>query len=298
MKNQMLDNVTVTAPNSLASDLAGLNLFNDFDLQILQLQSEIEFMISERKRRAKFFDLQFEAQLNEFTTRWYDEIAEVSSMELKSLKHDIRVYGSGYEGTTYSVCKNKSTIAFKYLMETYEFYLERSDEFEDIDIQDFVIRSYRIDKDELMKITIVFNELESIIPYLVKWNREMEALQSDLELKVLHINFELGDIDKNIKALRIKIQDLRSASFLAGNIIEFKNSGARRLYYNCRKFEFVEQVRLVDISASGKTCSFEAIVLEKRFISTAYYPEFKTGHLRTFHKIRVASVLSNFYESK
>jgi len=298
MKNPMIETFTPKAADSLAAELASLNFFNDFDFQIMQLQSEIEFMISERKKRANFLDLQFEAQLNEFTSRWYEEIAEVTSMDLKSLKHGIRVYGTCYEGSTFHVSNNKSTIAFKYLMESYEFYLERCDEYEDIDIQDFVISSYRIDKDELMKITIVFKELESLIPYLVKWNREMEALQSDLQLKVLQINFELGDIDNEIKSLRIKIKELRSASFLAGNIIEFKNTGVRRLYYSCRKFEFVEQVRLVSVSPSGKTCSFEAIVLEKGFRSTAYYPEFKTGHPVTFQKVRVASILANFYESK
>jgi hypothetical protein len=149
-----------------------------------------------------------------------------------------------------------------------------------------------------MKITIAFKELESIVPYLVKWNREMEALQSDLQLKVLQINFELGDMDNEIKALRMKIQELRSASFLAGNIIEFKNTGVRRLYYKSRKFEFVEQVRLVSISPSGKTCTFEAIVLDKAFQSTYYYAKFKTGRPITFEKVRVASVLANFYESK
>ena len=298
MKNQMIETPTTHVADSLASELASLNFFNDFDFQIMQLQSEIEYKISERKKRAELLDLQFEAQTNEFTSRWYDEIAEVTSMELKSLKHGIRVYGSSYEGCTFHVSKNKSTIAFKYLMETYEFYLERCDEYEDIDIQDFVISAYRIDKDELMKITIAFKELESLVPYLVKWNREMEALQSDLQLKVLQINFELGDMDNEIKSLRIKIKDLRSASFLAGNIIEFKNTGVRRLYYKSRKFEFVEQVRLVSISPSGKTCTFEAIVLDKAFQSTYYYAKFKTGRPITFEKVRVASVLANFYESK
>ena len=285
----MIETPTTHVADSLASELASLNFFNDFDFQIMQLQSEIEYKISERKKRAEVLDLQFEAQTNEFTSRWYDEIAEVTSMELKSLKHGIRVYGSSYEGCTFHVSKNKSTIAFKYLMETYEFYLERCDEYEDIDIQDFVISAYRIDKDELMKITIAFKELESIVPYLVKWNRQ---------LKVLQINFELGDMDNEIKLLRIKIQELRSASFLAGNIIEFKNTGVRRLYYKSRKFEFVEQVRLVSISPSGKTCTFEAIVLDKAFQSTYYYAKFKTGRPITFEKVRVASVLANFYESK
>lgn len=281
-----------------STDLLNLNFFNEFDMQILQIQSEVAYKVSTRQNRAKLLKHEIDAELEEFETRWFEEISEAASMDLKSLKHGIRVYGYEGEGSKFSVNKNTSTIALKYIMNSFEFDLERCDEFEDIDVNDFMLRSYRIDKDELMKINIVFSELESLIPYLVRWNRELESLQSDMQIKVMQINFELVDLDDEIKQLRQSIHDIRSASFLAGNVVDFNDKKTRRMYYGSRKFEFIDQVRLLKLSPTGKTCTFEAITLKKGFQSTYYFPLDKTQYTKTYDRVRVSTLLNNFYEMK
>ena len=299
----MINNTTTaidqqTTVENTSTELLNLNFFNEFDMQILQIQSEVEYKVATRQKRAKLLQLEIEAELVEFETRWFEEISEAASMDLKSLKHGIRVYGYEGEGSTFRVNKYTSTIALKYIMNSFEFDLERSDEFEDIDVNDFMLRSYRIDKDELMKINIVFSELESLISYLVRWNRELESLQSDMQIKVMQINFELGDLDHEIKQLRQRIHDLRNASFLAGNVVDFNDKHTRRMYYGSRKFEFIDQVRLLRLSPTGKTCTFEAITLEKGFHSTYYFPIHKTKYTKTFERVRVSTLMNNFYEMK
>lgn len=284
--------------DSITEEWSNSNFFNDYDFQIIQLQFEIESKISEREKRAKLLLNECDTQLSEFTTRWFEEIADASSMDIEELEHGIRVSASSSEGSTFRICQSEIAIEFKYLQKSYKFKSKRCDEVEDIDIQDFVTRSHHIDKDELKKITIVFNELESLFSYLMRWNREMVALLRDLQLKVIRINLELRDVDNEIEFLREKIHELRSASFLAGNIIYFKDyRKSRRFYYNSNKFEFTDQVKLVSLSASRKTCTFEAIVYEKR---TGYHSSATrdSEHLETFQKVRVATLLANFSERK
>lgn len=298
MKDQVVETPSQDVTEASATELLNHSFFNDFDMQILQLQSEIEYRIEERKKRAILLKHEIDAQLTEFETRWFEEIFEASSLNVKSLKHGIRAYGYEAEGSTFGVTKYTSAIVFNFMLKSFEFDVERCDEFEDIDVNDFILRSYRVDKDELMKINIVFAELESLIPYLVRWNREVEALQSELQVKVMQINFELGDMDGEIKQLRQQIHELRIASFLAGNVVDFNDNRTRRLYYRSRKFEYVDQVRLVSLSASGKTCSFEAITLEKGFRSTYYYAKRGTKAGQKFEGVRVSTLVANFYEAK
>lgn len=298
MKNQIVENPTQQEAKASSLDLINLNLFNDFDMQILQLQSEIEYRVTERMKQATIMKHELEAQLMEFETRWFEEISEVTSMGLKCLKHGIRVYGYEAEGSMFRVEKYTSSIVFNFMMKSFEFDIERCDEFEDVDVHDFVLRSYRVDKDELIKINIVFGELERLIPYLVRWNRELEALQSELQVKVMQINFELSDMDDEIKQLRKRIHELRISSFLAGNVVDFNDKRTRRLYYRSRKFEYVDQVRLVSLSPSGKTCSFEAITFEKAYRSTYYYANKDAQFKQKFERVRVSTLVANFYESK
>jgi hypothetical protein len=117
-----------------------------------------------------------EAQVTEFEDRWLEELSDASSLPLKSLKHGIRFYTAKYEGSYFRLNKDTSGITFQYMLEKYSFDVERCDEFEDIDIHDFRMRWMSLDKDELMKVNIVFAELECLIPYMVRWNRELEAL--------------------------------------------------------------------------------------------------------------------------
>ncbi len=298
MNNETTLSLATATTDTLPSELANLNLFNEFDLQILQLQSEIEYTLSERKKRSDHYRYKFQAQLKEFSDRWFEEVEEAASIPLKSLDHDISVYGHGSEDSMLSVYHRQSSIAFDYLMNKYEFVMERCDEFEDIDVHDFVLRSYRVDKDELMKINIVFAELEGLIPFLVRWNREMEAMHSDIRVGVMQANFELKAMDDELKEMRKKIHAIRSASFMAGNVVDFGSMGVSRLYTTRRKFEFVDQIKLIGLSATGKTCSFEAIVLEKAFRSTYYYPDLGTAKVRLIQKVRVSSLLANLYERK
>lgn len=298
MKESNSETPVLTAADDVTALLSNQSFFNEYDMQILQLQSEIEYRLEERKKRAILLKHELDAQVSEFESRWFEEIAEASSLHVKSLKHGICVYGYEGEGSTFSVSKYTSSIVFQFMLKSFEFDMERCDEFEDVDANDFVLRSYRVDKDELMKINIVFAELESLIPYLVRWNREVEALQSELQVKVMQINFELGDKDDELKQLRQRIHDIRIASFLAGNVVDFNDNRTRRLYYRSRKFEYVDQVRLVSLSASGKTCTFEAITLEKGFRSTYYYAKRGTKASQTFERVRVSTLVANFYESK
>ncbi len=298
MNNETTLSLATATTDTLPSELANLNLFNEFDLQILQLQSEIEYTLSERKKRSDHYRYKFQAQLKEFSDRWFEEVEEAASIPLKSLDHDISVYGHGSEDSMLSVYHRQSTIAFDYLMNKYEFVMERCDEFEDIDVHDFVLRSYRVDKDELMKINIVFAELEGLIPFLVRWNREMEAMHSDIRVGVMQANFELKAMDDELKEMRKKIHAIRSASFMTGNVVDFGSMGVSRLYTTRRKFEFVDQIKLIGLSATGKTCSFEAIVLDKAFRSTYYYPDLGTAKVRVIQKVRVSSLLANLYERK
>ncbi len=281
-----------------SNELLNMNVFNEFDMQILQIQSEVAYKVETRQNRAKMLKLEIDAEIEEFETRWFEEIAEATSMDLTTLKHGIHVYGYEGEGSTFSVRKYTSSLELKYMMKSFEFDVERCDEFEDIDVGDFFLRTYRVDKDKLMKINIVFSELESLIPYLVLWNRELESLQSDMQIRVMQINFELGDLDDEIKQLRQRIHDIRSASFLAGNVVDFNDKKTRRIYYRSRKFEFIDQVRLLKLSPTGKTCTFEAITLEKGFQSTYYIPLHKTKYTKTFERVRVSTLLNNFYEMK
>ena len=96
--------------------------------------------------------------------------------------------------------------------------------------------------------------------------------------------------------MRLKIQKTRAESFLAGNVIDFKNEGVRKFYYNSRRFEFVEQIKLIDISDSGKTCNVEVIALSKYLQSTSYHPMSDTGKRMEFNKVWISSIISNFYE--
>jgi hypothetical protein len=48
---------------------------------------------------------------------------------------------------------------------------------------------------------------------------------------MLTMNFELRRLDDEIELLRGKIHELRIASFLAGNVVEFSDQRTRRLYY-------------------------------------------------------------------
>lgn len=298
MKESISETPILKAADDVTALLSNQSFFNEYDMQILQLQSEIEYRLEERIKRAILLKHELDAQVSEFESRWFEEIAEASSLPVKSLKHGIRVYGFESEGSTLGVSKYTSSIVFQFMLKSFEFDMERCDEFEDVDANDFVLRSYRVDKDELMKINIVFAELESMIPYLVRWNRELEALQSELQVKVMQINFELGDKDDELKQLRQRIHDIRIASFLAGNVVDFNDNRTRRLYYRSRKFEYVDQVRLVSLSASGKTCTFEAITLEKGFRSTYYYAKRGTKAGQTFERVRVSTLVSNFYEAK
>jgi hypothetical protein len=254
--------------------------------------------LAERKKRSDHYRYKFEAQLKEFSERWFEEVEEAASIPLKSLEHDISVYGHGSEDRMLSVSHRQSSITFSYLMNKYEFVMERCDEFEDIDVHDFVLRWYRVDKDELMKINIVFAELEGLIPFLVRWNREMEAMHSDIRVGVMQANFELKAMDDELKEMRKKIHAIRSASFMAGNVVDFGSMGVSRLYTTRRKFEFVDQIKLIGLSATGKTCSFEAIVLDKAFRRTYYYPDLGTAKVRVIQKVRVSSLLANLYERK
>lgn len=298
MKHPIVETPSQQVAETSATALLNQNFFNEFDMQILQLQSEIEYRLAERKKRAVLLKHELEAQVDEFESRWFEEIFEASSMNVKSLKHGIRVYGYEGEGSTFGVTKYTSAIVFNFMLKSFEFDVERCDEFEDIDVNDFILRSYRVDKDELMKINMVFAELESLIPYLVRWNREVEALQSELQVKVMQINFELGDKDDALKQLRQRIHELRIASFLAGNVVDFNDTRTRRLYYRSRKFEYVDQVRLVSLSATGKTCSFEAITFQKGFQSTYYFPLGGKKYTKQFDRVRVSTLVSNFYEAK
>ena len=298
MNNETTLSLATATADTLPAELASLNLFNEFDLQILQLQSEIEYRLAERQKCSDHYKYKFEAQLKEFSERWFEEVEEAASLPLKSLEHDISVYAYGREDSMISVRNGKSSITFSYLMNNYEFVMERCDEFEDIDVHDFVLRWYRLDKDELMKINIAFAELESLIPFLVRWNREMEAMHSDIRVGVMQANFELKAMDDELKEMRKKIHAIRSASFMAGNVVDFGSMGVSRLYTTKRKFEFVDQIKLIGLSATGKTCSFEAIVLDKAFRSTYYYPDLGTAKVRVIQKVRVSSLLSNLYERK
>ena len=139
--------VAQLTPNSNA-----VTLFSDFDFKIFQLQSEIEFVKTERSKRVKFLKNQFEAQLQEFEERWLESITEESAIPLKEMRHGIRVYCADREGSTFDISKYSSHFVFNYMMELFDFTVERSDEFEDIDIQDFYLSRYNFGKDELMKI--------------------------------------------------------------------------------------------------------------------------------------------------
>ncbi len=275
-----------------------LTLFSDFDFKIFQLQSEIEFIKSERSNRVKFLKNQFESQLQEFEERWLEIITEESSIPLKEMRHGIRVYCADREGSTFDISKYSSHFVFNYMMELFDFTMERSDEFEDIDIQDFYLSRYHFGKDELMKINIVFKSLECLIPVLVKWNREMEAMQSDIQIKIFQINFELVDFDNQLKSLRQQILELRAESMISGNTIDFGTDGYRKFFYKSRAFEFFEQFRITSLSKTGKTCSIEAVIKNRTFCSTAYYPVMNSQKTVHFSKVRVKTLISNLYERK
>jgi len=280
----------------ISQETTNFNVFNDFDFQIMQLQAEVEFMKLERGKLAKFHEGKFEAKLLEFDVRWYAEIAEESSMNLNKINNRIWVHGSIYEGNMFQLNKNDSWIAFNFMHKTYEFSLHKNDEYDDIDFQDFQIHANRINIDDLMKLNIVFNELESLMPNLIRWNREIESIYNEIAVEVMHTNLELNKIDKQLKELRLKIEKTRAESFLAGNVIDFKNEGVRKFYYNSRRFEFVEQIKLIDISDSGKTCNVEVIALSKYFQCTSYHPMSDTGKRMEFNKVWISSIISNFYE--
>lgn len=273
-------------------------VFSDFDFKIFQLQSEIEFVKTERSKRVKFLKNHFDAQLQDFEERWFETIKEESVIPFKEMRHGIRVYCVDREGSTFEISKYSSHLIFSYMMESYDFTMVRSDEFEDIDIQDFHLSRYNFGKDELMKINIVFKSLECLIPVLVKWNREMESLQSEIQIKIFQVNFELVDFDNQLRNLRQQILELRAESMISGNTIDFGTDRYRKFYYKSRAFEFFEQFRISSLSKTGKTCSIEAVIKGRKFCSTAYYPIKDSQKTVHFSKVRVKTLISNLYERK
>ena len=59
-------------------------------------------------------------------------------MDLTILKHRIRVYAYEGEDSTFRASQYTSTLELKYMMKSFEFDVERCDEFKDVDIGDFI----------------------------------------------------------------------------------------------------------------------------------------------------------------
>lgn len=271
---------------------------NEFDMQIWQLQSEVKRKKREREQRAKLLLYGLKEQMKEFENRWFEEVSEAASMELVELVHGMGVYGGEHEDGKFHLSTYRSTITLKYFMEKHTFDIEPNDEFEDIDIHDFHLRCYRLDKDDLFKVNHVFGEMESLVPYMVRWNRERESLRSDLQVQIIRINMELLDLDGELKSLREQIHEVRILSFLAGNTISFDDRRPRRIRYKVGEFHFADQLRLVSLSASGKTCTFEAVTYEKLFGSTSYYSGDRRKGTTVIEGVRVRTVVGNFYENR
>lgn len=285
-----------TACHELQLEAQIANVVNDYEMQIWQLQAELKRQKNAREERAKLLLYQLKEQINEFDHKWFEELSDAASMELVELRHGMSVYGSKYEDCSLSLGMYRSTIELQYFMENYTFDIEQNDEFEDLDIHNFHLRRFRIDKDDLFKVNHVFGEMEALIPYLVKWNREQESLRSDIQVQIITMNMELRVLDDALKSLRKQIQELRISSFLAGNTVTFDDRKPRRIYYRQGHFVFSDQLRLVRLSASGKTCSFEAITYEKEFWSTSYHSGKKHPKPSIIEKVRVGSLVMNFYE--
>jgi hypothetical protein len=284
-------------PVNVEAEIAGS--VSEYDMQIWQLQSEVQLKKKARVNRAKLLLYQMKEQIKEFEDRWFEEISEAASMELLELSHGTSICAGESEGTTFSIYTNhRSVISFKYILQNFTFDIEPNDEFEDIDIHDFHLRCYRLDKDDLFKVGHVFGELEGLIPYLVKWNRERESLRSDIRVQMITINMELQDLDEELTLLREQIHQLRIASFLAGNSISFDDRRPRRVRYCVGEFVYADQLRLVQLSPSRKTCTFEVIPYEKNFRSTAYYPGKKHLQPVVYEKVRVSTLVKNFYEGR
>jgi hypothetical protein len=60
----------------------------------------------------------------------------------------------------------------------------------------------------------------------------------------------------------------------------------------------VHQVRLVRLSPSGKTCTFDTISMDKGYQRTYYFAKTDTRRITQFERIRVSTLVANFYEMK
>jgi hypothetical protein len=277
--------------NLLETTQGLLPSLNDFDLKILELQSDIESLKKERKRKMEFESEVINNQMSEFYDRWLVDINEHSGMHILELNTGHKFRSWNTDSGFLSMDKNDGHIKFQFMMEKYEFSHDPNDEFEDLDIHDFAIYYSTLDRDEFQRLGILWSELESLVPRLVYWNRESQTLFMDINVKILTVNMELKQLDEEMKDIKEKIRLIRAESLCYGNTVELS---VRRFYYTRNAFEFVNSIRIVERSKTGKTCKVEVQCVEKWMGSTRYIPG-KKSYGKVL-KLRMKRVVNGIWE--
>lgn len=281
----------INIENLLQSTENLLPTVNSFDLKVLELQSEIASLKKQRKQKMEFEAEVIKNQMVEFRERWLADINEHSGMHIVELMTGHDFWYRDTERGFFKMDKRDGHIEFQFMMEKYTFKHSPNDEFEDLDIHDFGIYYSRIDRDEFQRLGILWAELESLVPRLVYWNRESQTLFMDINVKILTVNMELKMLDEEMKQLREKIRLVRAESLCAGYSVDLS---LRRFYYTRNNFEFINSIRIVERSKTGKTCTVEMQCVEKSW----YYNRYVQGEkaYQKVLKLRMKRVVTGLFE--
>lgn len=279
-----IENLLQTTENLLPS-------MNSFDLKILELQGEIESLKKQRKQKMEFEGDVIKNQMVEFRERWLADINEHSGMHVHELMTGYNFWYRDSASGFFNMDKRDGHIEFQFMMEKYTFKHHPNDEFEDLDIHDFGIYYSKIDRDEFQRLGILWAELESLIPRLVFWNRESQTLHMDINVRILTVNLELKMMDEEIQQLKEKIRLARAESLCAGYAVDLSH---RRFYYTRGDFEYINSIRIVERSKTGKTCKVEVQCVEKNWYYNRYVQGEKT-YQKVF-KLRMRRVVKGLFE--
>lgn len=272
--------------------------FSEFDFQIFQLQSEIEFIKSQRLQFCQTQTQSLETEVAKFQKQWESQISCLAPIQFKNLENGIRLVGSSCEGTRYYMHKYSSHLKFEFEKHELDFVINKKEQSESLNPNHFATHHYRITHDALTAINKSFEAIDSLFPILVEWDESMIAFTRRIENSIAKLNHKLAVFDNKLESLREEIKSHRSQSLLAGNIIDFSTESYRKFYYSSRHFEFFEKLQIVHFSDSGKTCTIRATIREKKFRGTSYYPIRESQIHTEFQKVRVKTLIQNLYEKR
>jgi hypothetical protein len=277
--------------NILQSTESLLPKINSFDLNVMELQNEIEFIKKQRKLKIEFEGEVIRNKMKEFKERWLADINEHSGMQVLELMTGNEFWYRDTDRGFLHTNKRDGHIEFQFMMENYTFKHHPNDEFEDLDIHDFAIYYSNIDRDKFQRLGILWAELESLVPRLVYWNRESQTLFMDINVRILTVNMELKMMDEEMGQLKEKIKLIRAESLCAGHTVELS---VRRFYYTRSKFEFISRIRIIERSKTGKTCKVEIHCIEKNWNYNGYVQGEKT--YQQVLKLRMKRVVNGIWE--